>query len=194
MTDNCGKKKLFERKTLADAVPDIDKYWDKEENGGNLLMILPEHPVKRCDKCPICGTSVKRNVRYTWEADENGVGHVIHCRTCGKRNKENSLVLIVPEIKNIGCMKNEHGPEYYTISSGKRVYVKCPHCGKERYIAVADATRQNKNNRYYVTACDDCAKRKVLSRRQRTNILEKCPDVYDYWDEKHFYTIGIDCK
>ena len=191
MTDNCGKKKPFERKTLADAVPDIDKYWDKEKNGGKSPSDFARTSSEKVwTKCPICGTLVKRNVRFTWEADENGVGHVIHCRTCGKRNKENSLVLIVPEIKKYWVYeKNEHGPEYYTISSGKRVYVKCPHCEKERYIAVADATRQNKNNRYYVTACDDCAKKeKVLSRRQRTNILEKCPDVYDYWDEKNIFT------
>ena len=191
MTDNCGKKKLFDRKTLADAVPDIDKYWDKEKNDGKSPSDFSRTSSEKVwTKCPICGTLVKRNVRFTWEADENGVGHVIHCRTCGKRNKENSLVLIVPEIKKYWVYeKNEHGPEYYTISSGKRVYVKCPHCGKERYIAVADATRQNKNNRYYVTACDDCAKKeKVLSRRQRTNILEKCPDVYDYWDETNIFT------
>ena len=77
---------------LTDAVPDIEKYWDYEANEGKKPSDFGASSSEKVwTKCPICGTSVRRNVRFTWEKDENGVGHVIHCRTCGKRNNNNSL-------------------------------------------------------------------------------------------------------
>lgn len=191
MTDNCGKKKPFERKTLADAVPDIDKYWDKEKNDGKSPSDFSRTSSEKVwTKCPICGTSVKRNVRYTWEADENGVGHVIHCRTCGKRNKENSLVLIVPEIKKYWVYgKNEHGPEYYAISSGKKVHVTCPDCGMERYIPVYSITDQDETGKYTVSSCGNCKLRKNLVKKRRcTVIANRCPDSFKYWSDKNKFT------
>lgn len=67
---------------LTDAVPDIEKYWDYEANEGKKPSDFGASSSEKVwTKCPICGTSVRRNVRFTWEKDENGVGHVIHCRT-----------------------------------------------------------------------------------------------------------------
>lgn len=86
--------------SLVDAVPDIKKYWDYTLNKGeNPSEFGASSSEKVWTKCPICGTSVKRNIRYTWEKDENGVGHVLHCRACGKRSKKNSLVDLFPDIK-----------------------------------------------------------------------------------------------
>lgn len=46
---------------------------------------------------------------------------MIHCRTCGKRSKKNSLVELFPDIKKYwNYDKNEHEPDFYTISSGKK--------------------------------------------------------------------------
>lgn len=107
---------------LTDAVPDIDTYWNNELNGGHKPS---EYSASSSEKvwtnCPICGTPVKRNVRFTWAPDENGVGRVIHCRTCGKRKPDNTLTEVFPSIVDYWVYdKNRHKPEYYTISSGKK--------------------------------------------------------------------------
>ena len=185
------KSNKLKRISLIEAVPDIEKYWDYEKNEGKTPSDFSRTASDKVwTKCPICGTSVKRNVRYTWEADENGVGHVIHCRTCGKRNKNNSLVSLFPDIKKYWVYeKNEHDPEYYTISSGKKVFVRCPDCGKERQLAIGDTIKNNKRGEYYLTSCPECAQEKnLLERRQKDNNIEKnCPDIHKYWDEKNTF-------
>lgn len=185
----CTPTMLKHRVSLIDAVPDIEKYWDYEKNEGKKPSDFSKAASEKVwTYCPICGTSVRRNVRFSWKADENGIGHVIHCRTCGKRKDDNSLVEIFPDIKRYWVYeKNEHEPEYYTISSGKKVFVKCPDCGRERKLAICDAVAQDMKGQYYVTSCPDCAKGKnLLVRRQKNSNIEKsCPDIHKYWDEKN---------
>ena len=85
-------KNMSKRVSLCEAVPDIYKYWDFVGNG----YLDPESYSSNSMKddiytfCPICGTSLKRKVRNSWVKDADGIGHVLHCRTCGKRNKSNS--------------------------------------------------------------------------------------------------------
>ena len=167
---------------LTDAVPDIEKYWDYEANEGKKPSDFGASSSEKVwTKCPICGTSVKRNIRYTWEKDKNGVGHVIHCRTCGKRNNNNSLVVLFPDIKKHWIYeKNEHDPEYYSISSGKKVYTSCPSCGEERYIAICDLIVK-RNDRYELTQCIECSpKRNVIG-----SIAKNYPDIDKYWDDSN---------
>lgn len=175
--------------SLVDAVPDIKKYWDYTLNKGeNPSEFGASSSEKVWTKCPICGTSVKRNIRYTWEKDENGVGHVLHCRACGKRSKKNSLVDVFPDIKKYWAYdKNKHDPEYYAISSGKKVYVRCPNCGHERYGAIADLIVKDGDN-YRITFCPNCKKthemiKSATSAKRFKSIATVCPDIYKYWDD-----------
>ena len=176
---------------LTDAVPDIDTYWNDELNGGHKPS---EYSASSSEKvwtnCPICGTPVKRNVRFTWAPDENGVGRVIHCRTCGKRKPDNTLTEVFPSIVDYWVYdKNRHKPEYYTISSGKKEYILCPDCSKERYVAICDALAQDSDGTYRVTSCVECARKKQLDLRLQkdSNIAKACPEVDLYWDEKNEY-------
>ena len=171
---------------LTDAVPDIEKYWDYEANEGKKPSDFGASSSEKVwTKCPICGTSVRRNVRFTWEKDANGVGHVIHCRTCGKRNNNNSLVVLFPDIKKYWTYeKNEHDPEYYSISSGKKVYTRCPSCGEERYIAICDLI-VNRNDRYELTQCIDCSLTLNPRRNVIGSIAKNYPDIDKYWDDKN---------
>ena len=189
---NCQKCHPTQCKTkvnLVDAVPDIEKYWDYELNKGKKPSEFGASSSEKVwTKCPICGTSVKRNIRYTWEKDENGVGKVIHCRTCGKRSKKNSLVNLFPEIKKYWAYdKNKHDPEYYAISSGKKVYIRCPFCGYERYGAIGDLIVKD-GEKYRITICPNCKNpkriiKKAPSKRRFTSIAKACPDIYKYWDD-----------
>lgn len=179
------KKKI----TLSDAVPDIEKYWDYELNDGKSPSDFSAVGTSKVwTKCPICGTPVQRNVRYTWESDEDGVGHVIHCRTCGKRNQGNSLTVLFPKIKDYWCFdKNPHPPEYYAVSSGKKVYVRCLDCGRERLLPICEAVCKDNDETYRISSCNECAKVKTLNRRRQndTNIAKACPDINLYWDDKN---------
>ena len=171
---------------LVDAVKDIEKYWDYEANNGKKPSDFGASSSEKVwTKCPICGTSIKRNVRFSWEKDEQGIGHVIHCRTCGKRNKNNSLVKLFPEIlKYWNYEKNAHDPDYYSISSGKKVYTYCPECGEERYISICDLI-VNKDGKYKMTICQKCSSSK--SNKQFKSISMQCPDIYKYWDDSNEY-------
>ena len=173
---------MMNKVLLTDAVPDIEKYWDYEANEGKKPSDFGASSSEKVwTKCPICGTSIRRNVRFTWEKDENGVGHVIHCRTCGKRNNNNSLVVLFPDIKKYWIYeKNEYDPEYYSISSGKKVYTSCPSCGEERYIAICDLIVK-RNDRYELTQCIECSpKRNVIG-----SIAKNYPDIDKYWDDSN---------
>lgn len=185
----CHPTQCKTKVNLVDAVPDIEKYWDYELNKGKKPSEFGASSSEKVwTKCPICGTSVKRNIRYTWEKDENGVGKVIHCRTCGKRSKKNSLVNLFPEIKKYWAYdKNKHDPEYYAISSGKKVYIRCPFCGYERYGAIGDLIVKD-GEKYRITICPNCKNpkriiKKVPSKRRFTSIAKACPDIYKYWDD-----------
>lgn len=176
--------------SLLDAVPDIEEYWDHELNEGrNPSDLSAVASDKVWTKCPACGTLVRRNVRFTWAVGEDGIGHVIHCRTCGKRNQSNALTILFPEIKDYWCFeKNAHPPEYYTISSGKKVYVRCPDCGREKFLAVCEAICQDENGKYRISSCGECAKEKTLYLRRQddnNNIAKACPDINLYWDDKN---------
>lgn len=181
------KKKV----TLSDAVPDIETYWDYELNAGQGPSDFSAVASNKVwTKCPICGVPVQRNIRYTWTTGEDGVGHVIHCRTCGKRSQNNALTVLYPGIKDYWCFeKNEYPPERYTISSGKKVYIRCPDCGREKYLPLADAIYQDSQGKYQVASCEECGKAKCLdSRRQGDrNIAKACPNINLYWDEKNTY-------
>lgn len=171
--------------TLLDVVPDIEKYWDYDQNEGKLPSdFAPTASTKIYTKCPICDNPVFRSVRNTWKKDENGIGHVIHCRTCGKRKKENSLIGLFPGIKEYWVYeKNTQKPEFYTISSGKKVYLRCPKCGKERYLAICDAVAKSNDGNYYLTVCFDCFKKQSLAtkRQKENNIKKAIPDIEMYW-------------
>lgn len=66
-------KKFF----LKDAVPDIEKYWDYEKNQGvDLDSLGASQSTKVWTFCPVCGTSVQRNVRFTWSKER------VRCRSC----------------------------------------------------------------------------------------------------------------
>lgn len=185
----CHPTQCKTKVNLVDAVPDIEKYWDYKLNKGRKPSEFGASSSEKVwTKCPICGTSVKRNVRFTWEKDEQGVGHVIHCRTCGKRSKKNSLVELFPDIKKYWVYnKNEHDPEYYAISSGKKVHIRCPFCGHERYGAIYDLIVKD-GDRYRVTICPNCKNpkriiKKAPSKRRFTSIAKACPDICKYWDD-----------
>ena len=185
----CHPTQCKTKVNLVDAVPDIEKYWDYKLNKGRKPSEFGASSSEKVwTKCPICGTSVKRNVRFTWEKDEKGVGHVIHCRTCGKRSKKNSLVELFPDIKKYWVYnKNEHDPEYYAISSGKKVHIRCPFCGHERYGAICDLIVKD-GERYRISICPKCKKpkriiKKTTSKRKFTSIAKACPDIYKYWDD-----------
>lgn len=174
---------------LTDVVPDIEQYWDHEKNNGREPY---EFGASASDKvwtfCPVCRTSVQRNIRFTWQADKNGVGKVICCRTCVKRNRKNSLVALFPGIVAYwDDEKNEHTPDYYTISSGKKVYTNCPICGKSTYRAISDIVRKNASGSYELGPCMSCAKTTV--RRAKTllksSISVCCPDISKYWAKEN---------
>lgn len=169
---------------LVDAVPDIEKYWDYDKNIGKKPSDFGASASDKVwTKCPICGTSVQRNVRFTWKKDENGIGHIIHCRTCGKRSKNNSLIELVPDIDNYWIHeKNEHGPEYYTVSSGKKVYTRCPECNEERYTAICDLV-QYVDGKYIISMCKKCWNSKP--KHKFKSILEHCPNLLEYWNESN---------
>lgn len=171
---------------LVDAVKDIEKYWDYDANNGKKPSDFGASSSEKVwTKCPICGTSIKRNVRFSWMKDEQGIGHVIHCRTCGKRNKNNSLIKLFPDIlKYWNYEKNAYDPDYYSISSGKKVYTYCPECGEERYISICDLI-VNKDGKYKMTICQKCSSSK--SNKQFKSISMQCPDIYKYWDESNEY-------
>lgn len=175
-------KKVF----LKDAVPDIEKYWDYEKNQGvDLDSLGASQSTKVWTFCPVCGTSVQRNVRFTWTKDESGVGHVICCRTCGKHNGNNSLVYLCPDIKKYWSYdKNEHNPEYYTVGSGKKVYIKCPSCGKDTLKAITDITQKMPDGSYRITSCLECSRTvdRYAKSSQESNIAKWCPDIHKYWD------------
>ena len=177
--------------TLLDVVPDIEKYWDYDQNEGKLPSdFAPTASTKIYTKCPICDNPVFRSVRNTWKKDENGIGHVIHCRTCGKRKKENSLIGLFPGIKEYWVYeKNTQKPEFYTISSGKKVYLRCPKCGKERYLAICDAVAKSNDGNYYLTVCFDCFKKQSLAtkRQKENNIKKAIPDIEMYWGPENKY-------
>ena len=180
----CKPTKSSLRVSLIEAVPDIEKYWDYEKNVGKKPSDFSK---SASDKvwtfCPICGTSVCRSIRYTWEPDEEGVGRVIHCRTCGKRNDGNSLTKLFPEVtKYWDYEKNDHKPEYYSVSSGKKAYFICPECGKDRLVAICDAVVKEDGG-YRVTICNDCSIKK--GNHEARTMSEICPDIMDYWDEKN---------
>lgn len=175
-------KKVF----LKDAVPDIEKYWDYEKNQGvDLDSLGASQSTKVWTFCPVCGTSIQRNVRFTWTKDESGVGHVICCRTCGKHNGNNSLVSLCPDIKKYWSYdKNEHNPEYYTVGSGKKVYIKCPSCGKDTLKAITDITQKMPDGSYRITSCLECSRTvdRYAKSSQESNIAKWCPDIHKYWD------------
>lgn len=189
---NCNPTVPKNVKTLADVVPDIEKYWDYEKNGGKGPDEFSRTSSEKVwTLCPVCGDPVLRNVRFTWEPDENGTGHVITCRTCGKRSKENSLVALFPDITKYWVYeKNKHDPEYYAISSGKKVYLRCPECGNNREIAICDALVKKQDGSYRLSACPACANtyryiKKINPEKLRENqrsIADLCPDVEKYWD------------
>ena len=182
----CHPTKSSLKVALTDAVPDIYEYWDYEKNNG----VGPEGfgasaGDKVWTKCPSCGTSVIRNIRFTWKKDENGIGHVIHCRTCGKRTKENALVNFVDVTKYWDYERNEHPPEYYTVSSGKKVYMRCPECSILLYRPICDSITQTRTGEYHVAACLDCSSSGVYRRRWKLNLntmLNCCPEITKYWD------------
>ena len=189
----CHPTKNKNKVILTDAVPDIDKYWDYDANEGKKPSDFGASSSEKVwTKCPICGTSVKRNIRFSWAKDENGIGHVIHCRTCGKRSKKNSLVELFPDIKKYwNYDKNEYEPDFYTISSGKKVYIFCPYCGEERYGAICDLLAKE-NEKYRITTCDNC--RLLQSNGMNTNlniparkstilISDGCPTINEYWSD-----------
>ncbi len=178
---------------LLDAVPDIEKYWDYEANESRKPSDFGASSREKVwTKCPICGTSVKRNICNTWVKDENGVGHVLHCRTCGKRNKKNSLIELFSDIKKYWAYDiNEHGPEYYAISSGKKVYIRCPKCGIERIGSICDLIVKTEDG-YRITRCPNCEK--VPNGKKIVTIAEGCPDLDKYWVDSNDFdpkTISI---
>lgn len=185
----CHPTKSSKRVKLTDAVPDIERYWNYDLNEGKR----PEDfgasgSTKVWTNCPICGTPVLRNIRFSWVKDENGVGHVMHCRTCGKRNESNSLVDLFPEIREVWLERNEHGPEYYPINSGQKAYFKCPRCGKERLVAICDAV-QKTDDGYRLAVCSDCQHdiADATKRGGRNNVLDNVPDIEQYWDDRNTY-------
>ena len=182
----CNPTKSSLRKGLVDVVPDIGKYWDYEQNEKKPEEYAQNASEKVWTYCPICGTSVKRNVRFSWYKDNEGVGHVLHCRTCGKRSKDNALTELCPDIINYwDNEKNEHTPDYYTISSSKRIYMKCPECETELFRQVTDSVRKTQSGKYVVCSCTDCRKTKET---RPENIISNCyPDIDKYWDKSNKY-------
>lgn len=182
----CHPTKSSLKVLLIDAVPDIEQHWDYELNSNiDLKNLGASSGVKVWTRCPICGTSVKRNVRFTWEKDEKGIGHVIHCRICGKRKQDNTLVSLCPDIlKYWVAEKNTHTPDYYTISSSKKITVRCPECGDMLTRPVCDSVEKDPDGKYYVCACISCARTVKQSRAWRLKVkllVEQYPDVKRYW-------------
>lgn len=184
----CSPTVRRDRVWLPEAVPDIDKYWNYEKNDGHKpAEFSAVSSTKVWTNCPICGTPVRRTVRYTWAPDEQGVGHVIHCRTCGKRTEDNSLMQLFPEITQYwDYSQNEHDPDYYTISSGQRVFLHCPVCTRVRQLHICDAIVKEENG-YRLSLCSECAKKQELDirRQQDSNIAKACPDIDLYWDDRN---------
>ncbi len=180
----CHPTKSKLRVSLDVAVPDIEEYWDYEKNEDKAPSDFGASASNKVwTKCPICGTSVRRNIRFTWEKDENGIGHVICCRKCGKIKRGNSLTESFPQIVDYWDYdKNDRSPEFYTIQSGERVYTRCPICNKERYICICDLLVKI-DGKFTLTACKEC-RGEVIKQRSKS-IVDNCPELFDYWNESN---------
>ena len=178
------KRKM--RTTLEDPVPDIGKYWDYDRNEGLLPSeISPAAHVSIWTMCPSCGTPLYRSVRCTWEKNPDGTGSVVKCRKCTPRKKGASLVESCPDIlKYWDYEKNDKKPDEYTRSSGKKVYISCPGCGRSMYRPLCDSVKKNADGSYSVSYCLECGKEfLVKSRRQgKRNLVRCCPGIGKYWD------------
>ncbi len=169
---------------LTVAVPDIKKYWDFARNKTAPDTLGASSSEKVWTLCPKCGNSINRNVRFTWKLGNDGVGHVIHCRTCGKRNNDNSLINCFPDIKKYwDYEKNENPPEYYAVSSDKKVYVKCPECGESIYRALHDTVPRGPDGKYHLSICINCLKLPNIKRRFRKGkrLTECYPGIKELW-------------
>ena len=171
---------------LTDAVPDIEKYWDYEKNGDKLPSEYAASSSERIYTfCPICNNSLFRTVRNTWKKDDEGVGRVLRCRNCSKLNESNSLIKLFPDIvKYWNYDKNEHSPEYYAVSSGKYVYIKCPECGEDKYNAICDVINITENGKYRISMCSKCARKQSYNWDcKKDAIISNCvTEIYKYWN------------
>lgn len=182
MTDNINANTL-------NTIPDIEQYWDIQLNNGQLPSIVSlKSQEKVWIHCPVCKEPVQRRAVDIWKADKKGVMQIRCCRACSKITPQNALMVLFPEITQYWCFdKNKRIPEGYAISSGKKVYIRCPDCGTERYLAVCDAVVKDADGKYRVSSCNDCAKAKTLDlkRQSDSNIAKACPDIDLYWDDKN---------
>ena len=177
---------MSKKKLIRDFIPDIDNYWDLDKNEGLTPDDIGASASQKVwTRCPECGNSVLRAMRNSWAEDGNGGGYIIKCRTCGKRNEGNTLVSCCPDIlKYWDYDKNNQKPEYYTVSSGKPVYMSCPMCSEPLYRPVCDSVRRNDDDTYHVAVCLKCSLSAEYRRAKdnRENTLDKvCPGIEKYW-------------
>ncbi|MDO4615203.1 MAG: zinc-ribbon domain-containing protein [Lachnospiraceae bacterium] len=190
---SCFPTKAKNIRLLTEAVPDIEMFWDYERNNDKKPSDFTRTSSEKVFTfCPICHKSVQRTVRFTWFTDEHGVGHVLHCRSCGKRTESNTLTELFPDITNYwDYERNEKNPQFYTISSGERVYLRCPECTETKHRAICDAIQKNADGTYRMAKCISCAKpsrpktiKMMHAPRVQKTLQERCPDLDTLWDRE----------
>ena len=156
--NNCpycsNKKLLVGYNDLETVYPDLAKEWDTEKNKG----------VRACDI--ITGSSKK----YWWKCQRNHSWETyVYSRTAGRGcpycsgryaiTGETDLQTLRPDVAtDWDYIKNETGPDEWTVGSGKKAWWKCKN-GHERLTSIYERVKSN--------GCPEC--RRIKKTRINTN-------------------------
>ena len=130
--------------------------------------------------CVECGEPFQRNW-YNYRREGDGM-----CFTCAdKRRRQtlhqmwyarNNLLELCPDIVSIWDLSNEHPPEYYAITSNKKVWFKCNECmhrWKTKIHVVVDSIRNGNNG------CPKCSGKYSRTKEEFIAELSKAnPNLY----------------
>lgn len=195
------------KNNLANACPDIKKYWCFDLNG-NLTpeKVAPKSKTKAHVKCPNCG-----NIRYAQlnslirrkddESYELKLCHPCTVKSLAYQNNVANKRMMTDYYPDIGRWykpedNNGIPLEHISIGTHTKYTFSCPRCNAKTTTEARLFLTMKKNGEYTPQTCTECGY-SVNAVEPEKCVTNVCPEIVDWWDyEKNFprtpdeFTVG----
>lgn len=188
--------------TIDKVCPDIEKYWDYEQNVYNPseLTVCAKEDISI--KCPVCGDIIKRKCVNSFKQDGDKFS-VIPCHKCGinthvkMKAKERPISSEYFDIVLWWDKDNNNDLSYDEVSHRSKYSAsfKCPECSGTFERPLRSFITVHRGGSYLPVGCPHCGY--MPRENPEENLLKVCPEIVEWWDfEKNAphlpeeYTVG----
>ena len=170
---------------LIDKCPEIEEWWDAENNTIELKNITRGSHYEAQLKCPACHSNFTRQIHSFVNTKRDGRLLPVACPECGYSSKgdpKDNILKLCPEVEQWWDYEanSPYRPEQFSKGSQFKAHFICPDCGMHLYTGIHSLMISDENGKLHIRHKGNCLK--YRSMESDNNLVKQYPQIKEWWD------------